>query len=186
MVVTEVHVTSKSAVFFDRDGVVNRLVDRDGGSYSPRLASDFSVCDDIPVLFRDLNRIGCTIVIVTNQPDISRALMTQEELAAMTSELVRLGATAIYVCPHSDNDRCECRKPLPGMIRQALAELDINVNKAFLVGDALTDIRAAEACGMLGVLISSRKSQTVISNPSDLRLLVNQHFYELTGTRLDP
>lgn len=174
----------RPAIFFDRDGVLNRLIERDGGFYSPRTIENFLVCEDIPEIFRLLTDHGLLIVVVTNQPDIGRGHLTSATLAKMTLQLSQLGATAVYVCPHDSDAGCTCRKPLPGLLTRAIKELEIDPDKSVLVGDRRSDIEAATGAGVSGYLLSPRTTRTKISWPSDLLSVLRERIYERTGIQL--
>jgi D-glycero-D-manno-heptose 1,7-bisphosphate phosphatase len=147
----------KSTIFLDRDGVLNGLVARDGGFFSPRKFSDFQIFEFVPEVIRKLKDHGFLLVVVTNQPDIARGLMEKSELSKMTSEVLRIGVDHVYICPHDSQDLCACRKPLPGLIFQAAEDLNIDLPASWLVGDRQTDIEAGLASGLRCVLITSRE-----------------------------
>ncbi len=150
----------RDAVFLDRDGVI--IEDR----------ADFVKCWDevafVPSAFDAIAKLtdaGLPIVIVTNQSAIGRGIITQSFLmdlhAQMLAEIESHGGriAGVYFCPHHPNDGCSCRKPLPGMIFRAAADLDINLGKSYLVGDSATDIQAANAAGVNPVLVLTGKGE---------------------------
>ena len=109
---------SHKVVFLDRDGVLNALVERDGKMVSPRLFQDFRILDGVSEAIQILRQQNYELVVVTNQPDISRGLMLQTELNQMTEAVLELGVHQVLICPHSDEDACLCRKPKPGLLNQ--------------------------------------------------------------------
>lgn len=140
----------KSAVFFDRDGVINEVTVKDDVVYGPRVFADFKVRDGVAEQIARLKQAGFLVIVVTNQPDIARGKMAQEELARMTDVvLTSLGVDAVMVCPHDDADECPCRKPKPGMLVEAAERYDIALSTSFLIGDAWKDIAAGEAAGCM-------------------------------------
>ena len=144
------------AIFLDRDGVLNELVSRDGGRYSPRLVSDFQLFPDVPRAIQQLGEAGYLVVVVTNQPDISRGFLKPEVLDEMHQLLHTLcQVDAIYVCPHDDSDNCLCRKPLPGMLIQAGSDLSIDLNDSWMIGDRETDMQAGASAGLSNIFIES-------------------------------
>lgn len=149
----------RRAVFIDRDGVINHLVCRDGRMVSPRKSSEFELIPKVIDAIHRLNKEGWTCVVVTNQPDLSRGLMTVEELERMHVALIsQVGFLEIRVCPHDDVHQCLCRKPLPGLILQAASELDIELSDSWMIGDRISDVRAGIDSGCRVVLIRNGQS----------------------------
>jgi D,D-heptose 1,7-bisphosphate phosphatase len=150
----------KPAVFLDRDGTVleeaNYLDSFDRLVYLP-----YSV-DAV----RLLNRAGFAVVIVTNQSGIGRG-MYKEQFVLDTHQKIEQrfadGGARIdgfYYCPHHPEavvskykQTCDCRKPAPGMLRQAAADLDLDLSQSFMVGDRWSDIGVANAVGARGILV---------------------------------
>ena len=144
------------AVFLDRDGVLNELVNRDGGRYSPRLISDFQLFPYVPRAVQLIREAGYLAIVVTNQPDISRGFLKPEVLDEMHQILrSHCQVDAIYVCPHDDFDACCCRKPQPGMLLSAATKFNIDFSKSWMIGDRQSDIDAAIAANVAPVFIAS-------------------------------
>ena len=150
----------RPAVFLDRDGVIN--VERDHLSS----ADDFALIEGSAEAIRQLNKAGLLVVVVTNQPGLAKGFFGKEDLAAihrrMETALGDAGAYvhAIYHCPHHpergfDGEvpslklRCGCRKPEPGMLYRAAADLGIDLSQSVMVGDSWRDMHAAAAAGVL-------------------------------------
>jgi D-glycero-D-manno-heptose 1,7-bisphosphate phosphatase len=107
-----------------------------------------------------LNESGLLAIIVTNHSNIARGLLTMDEFNAgvtsMQAELHRHHATldAVYCCPHSGSDQCNCRKPLTGMIERAKTEFDIDLPASYVAGDmGSSDIVLAKSICAKGVLV---------------------------------
>ena len=148
------------AIFIDRDGVINHLVSRDGGMYSPRLVTDFQIFPSVPNAIKQIGGAGYLVVVVTNQPDISRGLLKPNVLDEMHQLLRAIcQVDAIYVCPHDNSDNCLCRKPLPGMLLQATTDLSIDLNNSWMIGDRATDMQAGNAVGLSNIFIASGQEQ---------------------------
>ena len=146
----------RPAVFLDRDGVLNRLVERDGGAYSPRRFADFSLFPDTKLALSILKDSAYLLVVVTNQPDIARGLMEQSELDAMHEALRRdTPVDAIYTCTHDSTDDCECRKPKPGMILTAARDMEIDLSSSWTIGDRANDIIAGRNAGTRLIHVAS-------------------------------
>lgn len=118
---------------------------------------------------KHINASGYLCIVVTNQPVIARGEMTVPELneihKKMETELGFAGAyiDGLYYCPHHPYKGyegevvdlkidCDCRKPKPGMLLQAMAEYDIDKAASLMIGDSKRDVEAAEAAGIRGVL----------------------------------
>ncbi len=135
----------KRAVFWDRDGIINQIEVKGGKSLSPRKFSDFKVFSYIKKLLIEVKSLGFLNIIFTNQPDISRLLMDPKELRLMHEFLRNNYQIAkIYCCPHSDEDNCNCRKPLPGMLISAIKDFSLNREQCYVIGDRINDIIAGD------------------------------------------
>jgi D-glycero-D-manno-heptose 1,7-bisphosphate phosphatase len=145
-------------VFLDRDGVINHLVERDGKLVSPRNIGDFKIYNGVYEAILELKKAGFQIVVVTNQPDISRKKMLQNDLNKMTEESLDLGIDKIMVCPHSDEDYCHCRKPKPGMLLEHLRSIPNPPSNLWMIGDNVSDISAGKSVGAKTILIVSGES----------------------------
>ena len=133
------------AVFWDRDGIINQIEVKEGKSLSPRKFSDFKVFSFIKNLIIEVKSLGFINIIFTNQPDISRLLMDPKELRLMHEFLENTYQIAkIYCCPHSNEDNCSCRKPLPGMLISAIKDFSLNHKKCYVIGDRINDIIAGD------------------------------------------
>ena len=144
------------AVFLDRDGVLNEVVGDGARAVSPREAGDLTLIDGAKVATRRLAARGYLLIVVTNQPDIARGLMTAEVAEALTrSTMEQLQLDDAYVCPHDGPDRCSCRKPGPGMLLAARRDWAIDLGSSWLIGDRWVDIGAAQAAGVRSVLLES-------------------------------
>jgi len=144
----------KRAVFLDRDGVLNRIVDRDGGPGSPRNLAEFQLIDGVPEACARLKAAGFVLACVTNQPELARDQLTPDNLAAIHGELRQnLPLDDLRFCPHDDADGCPCRKPKPGMLMDLATALDLDLSRSIMVGDRAKDIEAGRAAGTKTVLV---------------------------------
>lgn len=149
---------SHKVVFLDRDGVINALVERDSKMVSPRFFQDFRILEGVPEAIETLRQRKYELVVVTNQPDISRGLMLQSELDQMTEAVLRLGVHQVLICPHSDEDACLCRKPKPGLLKSYLRTLDSAPSEVWMIGDRESDIKAGNAIEAKTIFISHNGS----------------------------
>jgi D-glycero-D-manno-heptose 1,7-bisphosphate phosphatase len=144
----------RRAVFLDRDGVINKAEVRDGKPYAPRKLKDFRLLPKVSEAVQTLRTHGFSIIIVTNQPDIGNGLVTQDVVDSMHDKLrKRIAIDDIFVCPHRQTDRCDCRKPMPGMLLAAASRHGINLEKSILVGDRISDILSGISVGCYTVFI---------------------------------
>lgn len=138
----------EKAVFLDRDGVLNQTKLNLGKPVAPLLFDEFFLVDDASSAVSKLSEAGFQIVIVTNQPEISRGRLSWQVLEKMHGKIrADLNINHIYVCPHDDNDFCNCRKPKPGLLIQASQDLGIDLSTSYLVGDRWRDVEAGQRAG---------------------------------------
>jgi D-glycero-D-manno-heptose 1,7-bisphosphate phosphatase len=139
-------------VFFDRDGTLNAHVPRAGRRSSPRNPREWRALPGVQECFARLRAAGAMIAVVTNQPDLGRALVDR---AALDDLHRRLGdLDGVYVCPHPSEHRCRCRKPSSLLLHRAARDLGVSLADSFLVGDRPTDAQAALNAGLAAVLLA--------------------------------
>jgi len=151
------------AVFLDRDGTLIR----DVGHLDRR--EQVEILPRVPEAIRLLRRRGFLLVVVTNQSAVARGRLTEEELGSihddLNARLAKEGARldGIYYCPHHPtegsgryNVACDCRKPNPGLVRRAAADLGLDLSLSYVVGDQMSDMELADRVGAKGILIAGR------------------------------
>ncbi|MDY0212091.1 MAG: D-glycero-beta-D-manno-heptose 1,7-bisphosphate 7-phosphatase [Desulfuromonadaceae bacterium] len=148
------------AVFLDRDGTVNieknYLID-------PR---DFTFIPGVPEAIFQLKQAGYLVVLATNQSGIARGYFTHCQVERLhqylQSELEKhhTAIDAFYLCPHHPTAGtgeftgiCECRKGKPGMLLQAAAELNIDLDRSYMIGDKAADMKAGISAGSHPILV---------------------------------
>lgn len=145
---------NRSAVFLDRDGVLNRALVRNGKPYAPRILSQFRLLPGAAAAVRDLKAAGFLVIVVTNQPDIGNGLVDPGTVEEMHSRLrAKLPLDDIKVCEHRQNEGCACRKPAPGMLLDAASDWDIVLADSFMVGDRIGDVVAGRRAGCTTVFV---------------------------------
>ena len=145
----------RKAAFLDRDGVINK-----DSAYVHRW-EDFEFLPGAIEGMRRLQDAGYLLVIVTNQSGMARGCYTERQYQTLTNalrnELARQGVRleGVYHCPHHPKGSvaelaiaCNCRKPAPGMVLQAVRELGLSLPDSLLIGDKPSDIEAARAAGV--------------------------------------
>jgi D-glycero-D-manno-heptose 1,7-bisphosphate phosphatase len=144
----------KRAVFLDRDGVINKATVRDGKPYPPASLEEFQLLPGVEESMRALRRAGFVVIVTTNQPDVGSGVQRKDVVEAMHDRLSAAGlCDDIRVCYHIAEDRCECRKPKPGMLIAAAHAWNIDLSRSFLVGDRWRDVDAAKAAGCYAFFI---------------------------------
>lgn len=152
------------AVFLDRDGVLNKVIIKQGKPYPPATLQEFVIPDDVlPALLR-LKQAGYLLIGATNQPDVARGTTLKETVEVINTKLMsELPLNEIRVCYHDDKDQCECRKPSPGLITQAAVEYKINLAKSFLIGDRWKDIEAGQRAGCKTIWLDYKYNEKAAS-----------------------
>jgi histidinol-phosphate phosphatase family protein len=141
------------AVFLDRDGT---LIEDLG---YPREPDRVRLLDGAAEALVQLQEAGLKLILVGNQSGIGRGIVTEEEARAVhqrfVSELRAKGISldAVRYCPHAPWEQCDCRKPLPGLLNSAAAELGVDVSRSFMVGDKASDVEAGHRAGARTVLL---------------------------------
>jgi D-glycero-D-manno-heptose 1,7-bisphosphate phosphatase len=159
----------RSAVFLDRDGVINKTIWRVNEWDSPIREHEARLLPGVGPAIRRLNEADFRVFVASNQPIVAKRKATEADLEAITSSLLRQlaagGASidAVYYCRHHPQAEvphlrmiCDCRKPAPGLIRRAATEWGIDLESSFIVGDRETDIQAGRAAGCATVLVTGR------------------------------
>ncbi|CAA7618778.1 D-glycero-beta-D-manno-heptose-1,7-bisphosphate 7-phosphatase [Magnetospirillum sp. LM-5] len=138
---------ARKFALIDRDGTINvekhYLSDPDQLELYPGVGASI----------RRLNEAGWGVVVITNQSGIARGYFDMARLDAIHARLTELLAAegaridGIYLCPHGPDDDCDCRKPLPGMVEQAVAEHGFDPAQAVMIGDKEVDVELGLAVG---------------------------------------
>lgn len=137
-------------IFLDRDGILNRSFRLNGRPFSPRDVGQVQIMEGVPESIELLKKYDFTIIVVTNQPDVARGLITEDSVRQINRFLANeLGIDLFYVCIHDDEDECECRKPKDGLLRKAAIDLNQSLESSFMVGDRWSDIQAGQSAGCI-------------------------------------
>lgn len=139
---------SRAALFCDRDGTL--IVDK-GYGVTP---GDVELVPGVGNALILLSQIRLPMVIVTNQSAIARGLTTSAVTKAVNGRLMaelkarHVEVLDVMVCPHTPEDRCNCRKPEPGLFWQAAHRHNIDLFRSFMIGDKFSDRQAALRAGI--------------------------------------
>jgi len=147
-------------VLFDRDATLVVDIPYNG---DPRLVEPMPTA---LAAVRALRAAGLPLGVVSNQSGVARGLITPAQLDAVNARVDDLfgGFDTWQVCPHGPEDGCGCRKPQPGLVLAAAAELGVAPADVVVVGDIGSDLGAAAAAGARGVLVP-----TPVTRPEEIR-----------------
>jgi D-glycero-D-manno-heptose 1,7-bisphosphate phosphatase len=150
----------RKAIFIDRDGTI--MYDK----HFLRDPEDVELLPGAAEAIQILNRENFDVIVISNQSGVARGYFTENEVKAVNDRLIQLlhsqnaRIDAIYYCPYYDKGivpeysiNHPCRKPNPGMIKQAVADMD--VEPVAIIGDRAADIQLAKKVGVPGILVLS-------------------------------
>jgi D-glycero-D-manno-heptose 1,7-bisphosphate phosphatase len=159
---------SQQGVFLDRDGVINKVIYRDGKPTSPRNIAEFEFHGEVESALKRLRSAGFKLFVVTNQPELARGLLTKESLCVMTDHIIStLKIDEVRICPHDNEDGCRCRKPQPGMLIELAHKYDLSLDESYIVGDTWKDSRAGRSAGCRSIILDRPYN---VGDPADWRV----------------
>jgi D-glycero-D-manno-heptose 1,7-bisphosphate phosphatase len=160
--------SSASAVFLDRDGIINRALVRNGKPYPPSLLQDFEILPGSFISLPRLAEFGYVLIGVTNQPDVARGTQSREMVESFNALIQStLPVREIFACYHDNADHCDCRKPKPGLILQAADKYELDLSNSWMVGDRWKDIAAGQAVGLKTIFVDYHYAEAYESAPAD-------------------
>lgn len=156
-------------IILDRDGVINH----DSPDYVLSTEQFLPIEGSLSAIAQ-LKQAGYIVVMATNQSAVGRGLMTQATLGAIHQYLQQqltvydqCTLDAIYYCPHTPEDYCDCRKPKPGLLKQALREWQITPEETLMVGDSWRDLQAAMQLNCGTALVKTGKGLATFQDHAD-------------------
>jgi D-glycero-D-manno-heptose 1,7-bisphosphate phosphatase len=160
--------SASKLVILDRDGVIN--IDSDQYVKS---ADEWIPLPGSLEAIAELNQAGYQVTVATNQSGLARGLFTINDLHAMHQKMMDLLAPmggridSVFFCPHVDEDQCDCRKPLPGLMRDIASryrktDSALPLTGVPIVGDSLRDLEAATVLGASPHLVLTGKGQKTV------------------------
>lgn len=177
----------RPAVFLDRDGVLNQAYVDSGVPVPPRSLTDLHILPGVVEACRQLSEAGLALVVVTNQPDVSRGTLQRDDVDQIHAELRSvLPLDDICACLHDDADDCPCRKPRPGLILEAAERLGLDLNRSVGVGDRWRDVEAARNAGIRSVYIDWGLGEALRSAPDATFSSLLEATPHLVSTALSP
>lgn len=154
------------AVFLDRDGVINRVVVRDGRPCSPPSLGELEILPGVEAAIRALRAAGFLVIVVTNQPDVATGKQSRAVVEAMHRALAeRLMIDDFKVCYEVEHKTSRHYKPKPGMLLEAAEEHGIDLRRSFMVGDRWRDVGAGRAAGCFTIFIDYGYKERRPDNP---------------------
>lgn len=161
-------------VVLDRDGVLNLQVPRGGGVGPPWHLDQLVVHEAAADAVARLSAAGGMIFVATNQPDVAAGHLDPAELERINAAIVSQAPqiSAVLWCPHKQSEGCQCRKPEPGMLREAGRRSGIPADRSWMAGDRWVDVLAGKNAGFHTILIEDERSWLPTSAgapPADLR-----------------
>ncbi|MGZ3790391.1 MAG: D-glycero-alpha-D-manno-heptose-1,7-bisphosphate 7-phosphatase [Bacteriovorax sp.] len=156
----------KKAIFLDRDGVINRLVMKDGVGRAPYTLEDFELFPGVEEACLKLKDSDFLTIVVTNQPDVARGWVSRESVDLINNKILEiLPLTDIRICFHTSVDKCLCRKPEPGMLLEAALEWGVDLKQSYMIGDRYSDISAGVSAGCKTILVGPGDAQGSYPDP---------------------
>ncbi len=152
-------------VILDRDGVINH----DSDNYIRSVDEWRPIPGSLEAIAR-LTKAGYTVAVATNQSGIARGYYDEAEMHAMHEKMAGLlrpmggKVDLITFCPHGPDDACDCRKPLPGMMKQIADHFGVGLDGVPVVGDSLRDLEAGLAVGATPYLVRTGKGERTIAS----------------------
>ena len=170
--------STRKAIFLDRDGVLNENID-------PPNPDNYQLLPNVPKAVKKINQSDYLAIVVTNQPAVAKGYITREELKYCHTKLETLlgreGAylDAIYYCPHHPESGfkgevkelkipCNCRKPNPGMLLEAKEKYSIDLKNSWMIGDSESDLIAGKKVECNTIFIGNKNSNYADYNADDL------------------
>nr|WP_320190212.1 D-glycero-beta-D-manno-heptose 1,7-bisphosphate 7-phosphatase [uncultured Desulfobacter sp.] len=170
-------------VFIDRDGVINH--DSDAYIKHP---DEFHFISKTPDAIALLNAKGLQVILITNQSAVGRGMISISTLDAIFKKMIfgveQAGGRIkdIFFCPHTPDQGCDCRKPEPGMILQAMKRHNIDLKKSFMIGDSAKDIECGKNAGCAQTILvktgNGKKALAVLTEKGIVPDFIAKDLYE--------
>jgi D-glycero-D-manno-heptose 1,7-bisphosphate phosphatase len=155
-------------VFLDRDGVINRALERASKPYPPRSLEEFEILPEVPAACAKLKAAGFLLVVATNQPDVGRGTIEKALVEKIHEQmLAHLPIDRVEVCYHPGQGQsdCDCRKPKPGMLIRAARELNADLAQCWMVGDRWRDVDCGHNAGCRTIFIDRGYAEELRQKP---------------------
>ncbi len=180
------------AIILDRDGTIN--VEKD---YLHKI-EDFEFEKGVIEGLKILSQLGYIFIVVTNQSGIARGYYSEEDLEILNNHigeiLLKEGIKIekFYYCPHHPEKgvgkykvECNCRKPNPGMLEEAIKEFNIDREKSFMIGDNISDIEAGIRAKVTPILVETGHGVEHLKKVDEMKVLRYKTLLEFSKTLID-
>ena len=146
----------RSAVFFERDGILNLVGVASQRQSGPTALADFHLNPQAEEPLRQLKSAGYLLLATTNQPGLSQGSQSRRELDLMHGQLEKaFRLDGVLLCPHAGADDCPCRRPKAGLLMEAAFKWHLDLERSFVISDKWQDAQAAHIAGCTSILIKS-------------------------------
>ena len=149
-------------IFLDRDGVINKYP---GDRLYVTSLNKFRFLPKAKEAIALLGKKGFKVFVASNQAGVGRGVYAQGTLNKITGAMLRKieksggRITKVYYCTHKKDAGCLCRKPLPGLLKQAAKEFKFSLKNAYFIGDTIRDVLTAKAAGSKSILVLTGKEK---------------------------
>jgi len=178
--------TSKRAIFFDKDGTLNYSVFWKNKYRAPRKVSETFFYKGLTEKFQILDKLDFLIFLVTNQPDISNGDIITKEYSEIVNHMKKnFNIIDVATCVHPSSQECQCRKPSPKMLFDLSSKHNIELKNSWMIGDRISDVKAGKSAGCKTILIrreldvfseSDYKPDYLVSSTSDAILKIWEEY----------
>jgi D-glycero-D-manno-heptose 1,7-bisphosphate phosphatase len=153
-------------LILDRDGVINF----DSDQYIKSPDEWRPIPGSLEAIAR-LTKAGFRVVVATNQSGVGQGLFEMDTLNAIHEKMLRAATQAggridaIFFCPHTNSDKCGCRKPKPGMLQEIATRYNTSLAGVPAIGDSLRDLQSAATAGARPILVLTGKGRKTVADP---------------------
>lgn len=158
----------KRAVFFDRDGVILKVVVMDGRPRPAHSIAEYKALSGVMSGAKEavekVKAAGFLAFLISNQPDIAYGVISKDEWQWIQDQTNDIPFDDVFICFHRRDDNCDCMKPKPGKLLEAAKKWDIDLSHSFLVGDTKDDVAAAQNAGCISILLEAPYNTSVTSD----------------------
>lgn len=159
----------KSAIFLDRDGVINQ-----NRTDYVKSINELKIFPTIAKTIKNFKNYGYIVIVITNQSAVNRGLVTHDDVKKIHKTIqtyLKKNGTyidAFYYCPHRPDEGCNCRKPKPGMILKAINDFNLDAKSSWMIGDSDSDVLAGKSAG-----INTIKVDGLVNTPSVMKKILS-------------